>query len=173
MVIDPAARARAAGAWGMRVAKEAERGAARAAVDRGPILIWGAGAIGGTVGAHLVRAGHSVVFADIVADHVAAIRDPAAFFPGAREEAARASIEALVEFNRPNAKTHSGVWRDLWVRRRLTPADAQIGAVPPIARQHGIPTPALERLIAMIHQCERGERGMSDDNLIELTGSLA
>jgi len=374
MVMDPAARARAAVAWGMRVAKEAERDAARAAVDRGPILIWGAGAIGGTVGAHLVRAGHAVVFADIVADHVAAIRDPArglvlegpvaafrihapaftpdavkgvfrriflavkthdteaacrqmlphlaadgyvlslqnglcerviaevcgpartmgafvnfgadwiepgrilygnrgavvvgeldgtttprvtalhallrdtfepnaaltdniwgflwgklayssllymqalaekgiadtlarpeirpliralctevmttaraegvtplgfngfdpaAFFPGATEDAARASIDALVAFNRPNAKTHSGVWRDLWVRRRLTPADAQIGAVPPIARKHGIPTPALERLIAMIHACERGERGMSDDNLIELTRSLA
>jgi 2-dehydropantoate 2-reductase len=47
------------------------------AVDRAPILTWGAGAIGGTVGAHLVRAGHAVVFVDIAEDHVAAIRDPA------------------------------------------------------------------------------------------------
>jgi 2-dehydropantoate 2-reductase len=52
-------------------------GHAAEAVDRGPILIWGAGAIGGTVGAHLVRAGHAVVFVDIAEDHVAAIRDPA------------------------------------------------------------------------------------------------
>ena len=39
-----------------------------------PILIWGAGAIGGSVGAWLKRAGHDVHFVDVVADHVAAIR---------------------------------------------------------------------------------------------------
>ncbi|WP_270935129.1 ketopantoate reductase family protein [Falsiroseomonas oryzae] len=355
------------------MAKEAEQQAARDAVDRGPILIWGAGAIGGTVGAHLARARHAVVFVDIVADHVAAIRDPArglaiegpvasftatapavtpdalqgvfrrvflcvkthdteaacrqllphlasdgyvlslqnglcerviaevcgasrtmgafvnfgadwlepgrilygnrgavvvgeldgaatprvtalhallrdtfepdavltdniwgylwgklayssllymqglaekgiadtlarpellpliralcgevmavaraegvrplgfngfdpaAFMPGATENAARASVAALEAFNRPNAKTHSGIWRDLWVRRRATPADAQIGAAIPIGRAHGIACPALARLIAMIHECERGERSMSDDNLTELARSL-
>jgi len=355
------------------VAKEIERDVARAAVDRGPILVWGAGAIGGTVGAHLVRARHAVVFVDIVAEHVAAIRDPgrglaiegpvaefritapaftpdalqgvfrrvflcvkthdteaacrallphlapdgyvlslqnglcerviaevcgpdrtmgafvnfgadwqepgrilygnrgavvvgeldgastprvtalhallrdtfepnavlspnvwgflwgklayssllymqglaekgiadtlarpellpliralcgevmavaraegvtplgfngfdpAAFYAGASEDAARASVAALVEFNRPNAKTHSGIWRDLWVRHRATPADAQIGVVIPIGRTHGIACPTLERLIAMIHACERGERGMSDDNLLELSKGL-
>ena len=37
------------------------------------ILIWGAGAIGGTLGAYLIRGGHSVVFVDIVEDHVNAI----------------------------------------------------------------------------------------------------
>ncbi|MGG5810290.1 ketopantoate reductase family protein [Falsiroseomonas sp. CW058] len=94
--------------------------------------------------------------------------DPAAFRAGAGEQAARESVAALVAFNRPNAKTHSGIWRDLWVRRRATPADAQIGAVLPVARAHGMACPTLERLIAMIHQCERGERPMSDDNLLEL-----
>jgi len=39
-----------------------------------PILIWGAGAIGGTVGAFLRRAGEEVLFVDRVAEHVAAIR---------------------------------------------------------------------------------------------------
>ncbi len=355
------------GEW--RVAKEAEQAAAREAVDHGPILIWGAGAIGGTIGAHLVRARHAVVFCDVVADHVAAIADPArglviegpvtqfkvvapaampdqvkgvfrriilavkthdteaacrallphlapdgyvlsaqnglcerviaevcgahrtmgafvnfgadwlepgritygnrgavvvgeldgaktpraaalhallqqvfepdavltdniwgylwgklayssllyaqglaahgiadmmaraellpmvralcgevitvaraegvkplsfngfdatAFGPGGTEDAARASMIAMEAFNRPNGKTHSGIWRDLWVRHRATPADAQIGAVPPIGRTHGIACPTLEKLIAMIHECERGERPMSDDNLLEL-----
>ena len=42
-----------------------------------PILIWGAGAIGGSVGAWLKRAGHDVTFVDVVPEHVAAIRDPA------------------------------------------------------------------------------------------------
>jgi len=37
------------------------------------LLIWGAGAIGGTVGAHMVRAGHDVTFVDIAEDHVAAM----------------------------------------------------------------------------------------------------
>jgi 2-dehydropantoate 2-reductase len=35
-----------------------------------PIVVWGAGAIGGTIGAHLVRADRSVVFVDVVAEHV-------------------------------------------------------------------------------------------------------
>ncbi len=39
------------------------------------VAIWGAGAIGGTIGAHLVRAGHRVVFVDIVEDHVRAMND--------------------------------------------------------------------------------------------------
>ena len=39
----------------------------------GGILIWGAGAIGGTLGAYLVRAGQDVTFVDVVPEHVAAI----------------------------------------------------------------------------------------------------
>jgi 2-dehydropantoate 2-reductase len=35
-----------------------------------PIVIWGAGAIGGTVGAFLARAGHDVLLVDIVEEHV-------------------------------------------------------------------------------------------------------
>ena len=40
------------------------------------VLIWGAGAIGGTVGAYLKRAGHDVTFVDVVGEHVAAIAAP-------------------------------------------------------------------------------------------------
>src|ERR1039458_4876817 len=36
-------------------------------------LIWGAGAIGGTMGAHLARAGHDITLVDIDGEHVAAI----------------------------------------------------------------------------------------------------
>src|SRR5256886_10816950 len=41
----------------------------------GPVrsLVWGAGAIGGTLGAFLARAGHDVTFVDTVSEHVAAI----------------------------------------------------------------------------------------------------
>ncbi|HEX3765849.1 MAG TPA: 2-dehydropantoate 2-reductase N-terminal domain-containing protein [Kofleriaceae bacterium] len=43
--------------------------------EAGPLLIWGAGAVGGAIGAHLARAGHPVVVVDIVAEHVAAIAE--------------------------------------------------------------------------------------------------
>jgi 2-dehydropantoate 2-reductase len=33
-------------------------------MDGSPLLIWGAGAIGGTVGAYWRRAGHEVLFVD-------------------------------------------------------------------------------------------------------------
>lgn len=39
------------------------------------LVVVGAGAIGGTVGAHLVRAGHPVTFVDADADHVRAMRE--------------------------------------------------------------------------------------------------
>lgn len=37
------------------------------------ILIWGAGAIGGTLGAYLIRSGYDIRFVDVVEDHVEAI----------------------------------------------------------------------------------------------------
>lgn len=39
------------------------------------VLIWGAGAVGGTIGAWLARAGHSITLVDPAADHVRAIRE--------------------------------------------------------------------------------------------------
>ena len=39
------------------------------------LTIIGAGAIGGTIGAHMIRAGHDVVFCDVDADHVRAINE--------------------------------------------------------------------------------------------------
>ncbi|TCT00598.1 ketopantoate reductase family protein [Aquabacter spiritensis] len=39
-----------------------------------PVLVWGAGAIGATLGAHFVRAGRQVLFVDVNDAHLAAIR---------------------------------------------------------------------------------------------------
>ena len=94
--------------------------------------------------------------------------DPAAFAPTASEAQAQASIDAVVAFNRPAAKTHSGIWRDLAVRKRRTEVDMQITPVIEAGAARGIATPALARLAAMIHQIEDGRRPMSDDNLLEL-----
>jgi len=50
----------------------------------------GAGAIGGTLGAHLVRAGHDVLFVDSVAEHVEAIARDGLLIEGANEFRIRA-----------------------------------------------------------------------------------
>jgi len=94
--------------------------------------------------------------------------DPDAFRPGASEEAARKSVADMIAFNRPNAKTHSGVWRDLAVRKRRTEIDVQIAPIAEIGRAHGIACPAVTALVDMIHEIEAGKRSMSDDNLLEL-----
>jgi len=99
--------------------------------------------------------------------------DPDAFRPGGTEAAAKASIAAMVAFNRTSAKTHSGVWRDLAVRKRRTEVDAQLVPVSVIARRHGLATPLIDRLVAMIHEIEDGRRPMTDANLLELAGLVA
>jgi 2-dehydropantoate 2-reductase len=94
--------------------------------------------------------------------------DPRAFMPNAPIEGARACVDAMVAFNRPNAKTHSGVWRDLAVRRRRTEVDVQIAPIIEIGARHGIACPTVAKLVSMIHEVEQGARPMSDDNLLEL-----
>jgi 2-dehydropantoate 2-reductase len=94
--------------------------------------------------------------------------DPAAFAPEATDEQARVSVKAMVAFNRPNAKTHSGIWRDLAVRKRKTEVDVQIYPVVEIGAQHGIDCRKCRKLTEMIHEIEDGRRPMVDDNLLEL-----
>jgi 2-dehydropantoate 2-reductase len=50
------------------------------------ITIIGAGAIGGTIGAHMVRAGHGVLLVDADTDHVRAINDTGLHIEGPVEE---------------------------------------------------------------------------------------
>jgi len=90
--------------------------------------------------------------------------DPTAFAPDASEDAARASLAALAEFNRHTAKTHSGVYRDLAVRRRKTEVDPQLGIVARFGSEAGVATPVLEKLIELIHEIEGGRRSPSAGN---------
>ena len=94
--------------------------------------------------------------------------DPACFAPGASDAGARASIAALAEFNRYTAKTHSGIYRDLAVRKRKTEVDPQIGVIAEIGREVGVPTPAIRCLVALIHAIEDGSKPMSSDTFSEL-----
>jgi 2-dehydropantoate 2-reductase len=87
--------------------------------------------------------------------------DPACFARGAPDAGARASIAALAEFNRHTAKTHSGIHRDLAVRKRKTEIDPQIGVIAQLGRQAGVETPGIRHLVALIHDIEEGRKPMS------------
>lgn len=86
--------------------------------------------------------------------------DPSCFAPGASIVGARASIAALAEFNRHTAKTHSGIYRDLAVRKRRTEIDPQIGVIAELGRDSGVDTPAIRHLVELIHEIEDGRREM-------------
>ena len=90
---------------------------------------------------------------------------PEAFAPGAPEAEAQAVIDWLAHYTSQAAKTHSGIHRDLAVRRRPTEVDAQVGIIAGLGRVHGVPTPALDRLVSLIHAVEAGRRPQSADTL--------
>jgi 2-dehydropantoate 2-reductase len=91
--------------------------------------------------------------------------DPAAYLAAAPAGAAERSLDALVAHNRRSAKSHSGIWRDLAVRKRPTEVDAQLGIVVTLGTESGVPTPLTARLVALIHEIERGARPQSLDAL--------
>jgi 2-dehydropantoate 2-reductase len=91
--------------------------------------------------------------------------DPSAYLASAPAGAAEQSLDALVAHNRRSAKSHSGIWRDLAVRKRATEVDAQLGVVVTLGREVGIPTPLTARLVTLIHEIESGARPLSLDTL--------
>lgn len=94
--------------------------------------------------------------------------EPEAFMPGAARYKALQSIRALADFNLRTAKTHSGIWRDLAVRKRTTEVDAQVAMVADLGAESGVDTPALRRLVELIHDIEQGRRAQSAQTLREL-----
>lgn len=98
--------------------------------------------------------------------------DPAAFMPGGDDAAAQKSLDEMVAFNRRSAKTHSGIWRDIAVRKRKTEVDALPGAVPGFAHKVGLGAPLCEALTALIHQVEDGQRPQSWATLDALKAAL-
>jgi len=99
--------------------------------------------------------------------------DPAAYAPGAPAGAAERSLDALVAHNRTSAKTHTGVWRDLAIRKRPTEVDAQLGIIARLGAEAGVPAPLNARLVELIHDIERGTRPQSHDNLRALAEAAA
>jgi 2-dehydropantoate 2-reductase len=95
--------------------------------------------------------------------------DPAAYLPDAPPGAAEQSLDHLVRHNRKSAKTHSGIWRDLAIRKRPTEVDAQLGIVVALGAERGVAAPLTTRVVELIHEIERGERTQSMEALDALT----
>jgi len=89
--------------------------------------------------------------------------NPMAYLPGASDLEAQASIEEMAEFNRGSAKTHSGIWRDLAVRKRKTEVTEQLGILVKLASEVEYDVPLITTIIDLIHDIEDGVRDMSDE----------
>lgn len=94
--------------------------------------------------------------------------DPAAFRPGGDPAARDRSFAAMVAHNRGSAKSHSGIWRDLAIRKRRTEVDAQLGPVVEAAGRLGRAVPITSALIALIHDIEAGRRALAWSTLDRL-----
>lgn len=82
------------------------------------------------------------------------------------------SLDALVAFNQRSAKTHSGIWRDLAVRKRKTEV-IMYDVIMSEGDRVGIKTPVTKRWMEMIHEIEDGKRELSIANLDELKAELS
>ena len=91
--------------------------------------------------------------------------DPHAFAPDAERGVAERSLDEMVAFNRRSAKTHSGIWRDIAVRKRRTETDAQLGPIVKLGAEAGVATPLVSRLIELMHEVEGGKLPQSHATL--------
>jgi 2-dehydropantoate 2-reductase len=98
--------------------------------------------------------------------------DPRAYQPDAPAGAAEESLDQLVAHNRKSAKTHSGIWRDLAVRKRPTEVDAQLGIVVALGAEAGVPAPLTSAVVQLIHEIERGERAQCIEALDALAAVM-
>ncbi len=94
--------------------------------------------------------------------------NPVAFRPDAPRADLDQSFADMVAHNRRSTKSHSGIWRDLAIRKRKTEAEAQLGPIASAANKAGIAVPLTHRLIAMIREIEAGTRALDFANLVEL-----
>lgn len=93
--------------------------------------------------------------------------DPAAF-ASLDAKGMDESMTRLIEYNRKSAKAYSGIWRDLVVRKRQSDVAAQLAPVRAQARELGLGTPLLDKLVSLIGAVESGERTVGPQLMDEL-----
>jgi 2-dehydropantoate 2-reductase len=85
--------------------------------------------------------------------------------------AIQASLDRLIAIRHTDEKTHSGVWRDLAIRKRPTEVDAHFVPIVEEAERRGLAVPRVRRLIELIHEIESGQRDFDPRNLDLLTAA--
>ena len=85
-------------------------------------------------------------------------------FDGFEPDDLPGSFDRLAAFNRRSAKTHSGIYRDLVVRKRKTEVDEV---------HKDIQGPVFDKVVEMIHDIEEGRRTCEVANLDELARFVA
>jgi 2-dehydropantoate 2-reductase len=103
----------------------------------------------------LVEPRYRAVFVQLAREVLAAAPVPIESFDGFDPVDLDGSIDRLVEFNRRSAKTHSGIYRDLMVRRRKTEK----------AILADVDGPLLRRTLELIGEIEEGRRTCERENL--------
>ena len=98
--------------------------------------------------------------------------DPHAFTPDADRATSERSLDDMVVHNRRSLKTHSGIWRDIAVRKRRTECDAQLGPIVTLGAEAKVATPAVARLIELVHDIEEGRRTQSHETLDLLKATI-
>ena len=101
--------------------------------------------------------------------------DPSCFADPARSDAVRRGLDQIAHHCNTAwvAKPRSGIWRDLYVRRRPTEVDPQITDIILHAQRLGLAVPIVTRLVDIIRQIERGERASDPANRLALMECIA
>ncbi|MDG2407031.1 MAG: 2-dehydropantoate 2-reductase N-terminal domain-containing protein, partial [Paracoccaceae bacterium] len=99
-------------------------------MNKEPIVIWGAGAIGGTIGAYLIRSGVDVLFVDISLDHVKAINQVGLSVEGPIEE-----FTVTARAVTPDAL--KGTFSSIWLCTKAQHTDLAARAIVPHLAEHG------------------------------------
>lgn len=106
------------------------------------------------------RAGMVAIAAEVLAQAPVTVESFDGFVP----DDLPGSLDRLAAFNRKSAKTHSGIYRDLMVRRRKTEVDEV---------HKDIQGPIFDRVVTIIHDIEDGRRTCETANLDELASFVA
>ena len=98
--------------------------------------------------------------------------EPSGFTKDADAAATRAAFETMVDYRNRSEKRHSGMWRDIAVRKRKTEVNQLLVPMVEEAGAQGVPVPLNKRMIELVHDIEEGRRPQSWDNLSVLEAEM-
>lgn len=90
-----------------------------------------------------------------------------------RQDNAREALTQMADHYRPMLKKHTGLYRDLAVRKRPSEIEGTIGTAIGIGADVGLDMPAHRRLRELVLEIETGSRAIGVQNLEELVEACA